>query len=252
MRCEQETAMREGGTRREGGCSFSVVIAVLNEAERINDLIEGIRTSQRHQSYEIIVVDGDPNGSTAGVITDDSVRAIISKTGRARQMNVGAAIARGEVLIFLHADTQLPANAFERIEKALHNKKYVAGAFDLGIDSKSRSVKFIAAMARIRSRITRVPYGDQAIFIRRKYFNAIGRFKEISFMEDVELMKAIRKRRDRICILPQRVATSDRRWQREGVICTTLRNRMVMFLYWLGVHPCKLARFYRSSYDKGK
>lgn len=252
MSDEQETTRRAKAPRPEGVCSFSVVIAVLNEAGRINDLIEQIRSAQQHQSYEIIVVDGDPNGSTIKVITDESVITTVSETGRAKQMNAGAAIARGQVLIFLHADTQLPANAFERIETALRNKKYVAGAFDLGIDSKSRSIKFIAALARIRSRITRVPYGDQAIFIRRKYFSTIGRFKEISFMEDVELMKAIRKRRDRICILPQRVATSDRRWQREGVICTTLRNRMVMFLYWLGVHPCKLARFYRSSYDKGK
>jgi len=224
---------------------FSIVIPVLNEQYRINSLIEYVHSRGYEGACEIIVVDGDPQGGTIKVIQDEDVISITSKKGRAFQMNTGAELAHGEVLIFLHADTKLPPNALEKISQVLEDAKYVGGAFDLGIDSDSLLLKYIEARTRFRSRLNRIPYGDQAIFIRRSYFEKIGRFKDIPLMEDVELMRRIKKRGDKIFILRDRVKTSARRWEKEGIFYTTLRNRLLVGLYYVGVSPDKLAKYYR-------
>jgi rSAM/selenodomain-associated transferase 2 len=164
-------------------------------------------------------------------------------------MNAGAAAANGEILIFLHADTRLPEEGFEKVAQVLRGGKYVAGAFDLGIDSDRLVLRYIAASARLRSRLNRIPYGDQAIFMSKTYFDAIGRFREIPIMEDVDLMRRIKKRGDKIFILPDRVRTSPRRWETEGAIYTTLRNQLLVALYYLGVSPEKLAKFYKTHTD---
>ncbi|MHC4158973.1 MAG: TIGR04283 family arsenosugar biosynthesis glycosyltransferase [Planctomycetota bacterium] len=225
---------------------FSVIIPVLNEAERINFLIKHILTQGFEGSREIIIVDGDPQGSTIEAVEDKDVISLISAKGRASQMNAGAATAQGEILIFLHADTKLPPNALEKIGQVLKNERYVGGAFDLGIDSDRLFLKYIAARARLRSRLNRIPYGDQAIFIRKCYFDKIGRFREIPLMEDIDLMRRIKQRGDKIIILRDRVKTSARRWEKEGALYTTLRNQLLVSLYYLGVSPDKLAKFYRS------
>ncbi|MFC1794568.1 TIGR04283 family arsenosugar biosynthesis glycosyltransferase [Planctomycetota bacterium] len=225
-------------------CKFSIVIPVLDEADRINALIGHLRKQSPEKFYEIIVVDGDPKGGTAKVIHDSKVISITAGQGRARQMNAGAAIAKGEVLIFLHADTLLPLNALNKISRVLENEKYVGGAFNLGIDSDRLVLRYIAAGASLRSRINRIPYGDQAIFIRKSYFDMIGRFTEIPLMEDVDLMRRIKKRGDKIYIFSDQVMTSPRRWEKEGVIYTTIRNRILVGLYYLGVGPEKLVKYY--------
>jgi hypothetical protein len=148
------------------------------------------------------------------------------------------------MLIFLHADTRLPAEAFAKVAEVLRGGRHVAGAFDLGIDSDRLILRYIAARARLRSRLNRIPYGDQAIFMRKAYFDAIGRFREIPIMEDVDLMRRIKNRGDRIFILRERVRTSPRRWETEGAIYTTLRNQILLGLYYLGVSPEKLSTFY--------
>jgi rSAM/selenodomain-associated transferase 2 len=227
------------------GYTFSIIIPVLNEQERINTFIEHIAYRCLNHPCEIIVVDGDPNGSTINTIRSKNVITTISKCGRAIQMNAGAQLATGPIIVFLHVDTQLPSGAFEHIEQVLQNKKYVAGAFGLDIDSENLLVKFIAAGARIRSRLTRIPYGDQAIFMRKDYFERIGRFKEIPLMEDVELMRRIKGRGDKICLSSERVLTSARRWEKEGVFYTSLRNLVILGLYYLGARPSKLVKYYR-------
>lgn len=224
---------------------FSIVIPVLNKQDQINTLIEHVHSQDYEGACEIIVADGDPQGRTIKVIRDENVISITSKKGRASQMNAGAELAHGEVLIFLHADTKLPPNALEKISQVLEDAKYVGGAFDLGIDSDSLLLKYIATRTRFRSRLNRIPYGDQAIFIRRSYFDEIGRFKDIPLMEDVELMRRIKKRGDKIFILRDRVKTSARRWEKEGIFYTTLRNRLLVGLYYVGVSPDKLAKYYR-------
>jgi len=224
----------------------SVVVPVINEAGRINALIGHLRSLGRGESIEIIVVDGDPAGSTIDAVADDDVIVALGDRGRARQMNRGAELARGEVIIFLHADTYLPPNAFERIRTVLAEENCLGGAFSLGVDTRSVAVRFIAAVSNLRNRLTRVPFGDQAIFLRRDYFNSIGGFRDIPFLEDVELMKRIRKRGDRIRILPDRVISSARRWEKEGLLYCATRNAVVLALFALGVSPRRLAGFYRS------
>ena len=233
-------------TRRVSNeCKFSIVIPVLHERDQINSVVEHLRSQDFEGVWEIIAVDGDPQGSTIKAIEDKDVISLTSAQGRASQMNTGAAIAQGEILIFLHADTKLPPSALKKVSEVLENEKYVGGAFDLRIDSDRLFLKYIAARASLRSRLNRIPYGDQAIFIRRGYFDKIGRFKEIPLMEDVELMRRIKRRGDKIFILRDRVKTSARRWEKEGIFYTTLKNQMLVSLYHLGVSPHKLAKYYR-------
>jgi rSAM/selenodomain-associated transferase 2 len=223
---------------------FSIIIPALHEQEQINAAIEHVCHRDSDGCCEIIVVDGDPAGSTINVI---EINGIIRKTapkGRGKQMNAGAAVAKGEVLIFLHADTRLPDNALEKICQVLQDERYVGGAFDLGIDSDRLFLKYIAARASLRSRLNRIPYGDQAIFIRKNFFDQIGGFKEIPLMEDVDLMRRIKKDRKKIYLLPDKVMTSARRWERDGALYTTLRNQILMALFYLGVSPYRLAKYY--------
>jgi rSAM/selenodomain-associated transferase 2 len=219
-------------------------VPVLNETDRINPLIEHIYSQGFGPLYEVIVVDGDPQGSTVRIIQDKDVIAITTDKGRGRQMNAGAAAARGEILILLHADTTLPDNALGKISQALQDKDYVGGAFDLKIDSDRLFLKYISARASLRSRWNRIPYGDQAIFIRKKYFDQIGGYKEIPLMEDIDLMRRIKKDGKQIVILHDKVITSARRWESEGALYTTLRNQILVRLFYLGINPHRLAKYY--------
>jgi rSAM/selenodomain-associated transferase 2 len=228
------------------GCKISVIVPVLDEQEYINFHIGHIREQDFDDGLEIIVVDGDGQGRTLEVIEDSDTVKITSDIGRGSQLNTGAAVAQGRILLFLHADTQLPPGGLQKISDVLEDDQYVGGAFDLGIDSKKLFLKFIAARARFRSRLTRVPYGDQAIFVRKNYFEQIGGFREIPLMEDIEFMQRIKRHGAKIFILKDRVSTSDRRWQAEGVLYTTLRNQFLASMYYLGVSPERLARYYRN------
>jgi len=229
------------------GCLFSVVIPVLHESEIINTLLQKLCEHQFHENLEIIVVDGSEQHDTIDAVHSKKVICLESKKGRARQMNAGAAVARGEVLVFLHADTFVPDNAFSCIKRVLQDAKVVGGAFDLGIRSNRIIFKIIGKIASLRSRITRIPYGDQGFFIRRKYFHAMGGYRDVPLMEDVDIMQRIKRRGDTISILPEKVYTASRRWEGEGIVYCTLRNWMVMVLYCFGVSPHKLARYYRAN-----
>jgi rSAM/selenodomain-associated transferase 2 len=160
-------------------------------------------------------------------------------------MNKGAVAATGDILLFLHADTLLPTGAFEKIITIMRTGRYVGGAFDLGIVSDRTSYRIIECAASYRSRLTRIPYGDQAIFIRKDVFMGLGGYREFPIMEDVELMRSIKRSGHRIFIIATKVKTSPRRWEKEGIIYCTVRNWVLMTLYLLGVKPNTLARFYR-------
>ncbi len=226
--------------------ALSIIIPVLNEAGSISETVDHIRGLDAAGRVEIIVVDGDPGGSTVGTIKDDGVRTAVSERGRARQMNHGAALATGEVLLFLHADTHLPSNAFDLIRSTMNDKRFAGGAFDLGFDSKRRIFKITEAYVFLRTRLTKIPFGDQAIFIRREIFEKVGGYRDIPIMEDVELMRRIRKRSDNICIIPVKVRTSVRRYEQEGVLNCTLRNWLLQISYVLGMSPEQLAKWYKS------
>jgi rSAM/selenodomain-associated transferase 2 len=220
-----------------------VVSPVLYEADRVNALVDHIRMAGYGVSLEIILVDGDPAGSTLAALTRDGVTTLIAPTGRARQLNAGADQALGENLLFLHADTRLPAGAFQAAAKALDGRAD-AGAFSLSIRTSHPLLRLIAAGATLRARLFSLPYGDQAQFIRRDLFAAMGGFPDIPIMEDVALMRLLSRAGARIEVLPERVTTSARRWRAEGIWRATARNLGLLALYCCGVSPQRLARHY--------
>jgi rSAM/selenodomain-associated transferase 2 len=225
-------------------CTFSVIVPVLNEAETINAFLEHLRALNTSEEIEIIVVDADPDCETSRAITDKGIVTLSSTPGRARQMNAGAAVASGEILIFLHADTELPPNALERMRSIMGRSQHIGGAFDLGIKSDRFAFGLIARVASLRARVTRIPYGDQAIFLSRSFFAGIGGYRDIPIMEDIEIMQRIKKLGGKICLIPDRVQTSPRRWEKEGILYCTLRNWLLSSLFYLGVSPEKLSRYY--------
>jgi len=239
--------MSRDRVRPQQSPAVSVIVPVLHEAGRLDPLIDHVRQTAGAEPVEIILVDGSPDGESIGTVTRGQVTLLTAPAGRARQMNAGAAAATGDFLLFLHADTRLPAGAFRRIAETLSDGRHGAGAFDLRYDSDRPSMRIIARAACLRSRLTRIPYGDQAHFFRRDYFEALGGYADIPFLEDVEIMRRIKSRRERICILPEPVVTSARRQQREGVLACTVRNGVVVALYYAGMSPERLARFYRRA-----
>lgn len=224
--------------------SVSVIIPVLHESERINNMLSSLALAAGNAPCEIIVVDGDPAGSTIARIDKPDVFRLIAPRGRASQMNAGVARASGDVLLFLHADTHLPENALNKIAAALVHERYIGGAFDLGIDNQRWIFRATGWCASLKHRLTRVPYGDQAIFIRRNYFESLGGYTVMPLMEDVELMKRIKRRGDRIVILPDAVMTSSRKWEKDGVLYTICRNWVIQALYLFGVPAEKLVKYY--------
>jgi len=226
--------------------AVSLVIPVLNEAENISQILQHVREVDADGPAEIIVVDGDPEGSSINAIRDEGVRTVAAVKGRARQMNSGAGLATGDILLFLHADTHLPPNAFGLIRAAMNDTGFVGGAFDLGFATPRRIFKITESYVFLRTRLTKIPFGDQAIFIRRDFFDEIGGYRDLPLMEDVDLMQRIRKRGGRICIIPEKVRTSPRRYEQEGIMFTTIRNAMLQLLYALGVPPERLVRWYKS------
>lgn len=224
---------------------ISVVIPVWKEAEVINRTIDHLLSLPYSGEREVIVVDGEPSGTTMNAVRNRGVRTISSERGRARQMNAGARAAEGAIVVFLHADTMLPEQGLNAVSSVMDCDAFVGGAFDLGIASGRPVFRIIERVASLRSRLTRVPYGDQALFVRKDYFRTLGGFRDIPLMEDVEFMGRIKKDGRKIHIIPQRVNTSPRRWEKEGVLYCTLRNWMLMALYSFGVPPEKLVKLYR-------
>lgn len=225
--------------------SISVVIPVLHEAYGINRLVGHLIRLPLAGKLEIIVVDGSPSADTLEAIREPRVTKVRSDRGRGIQMNAGAREASGDILLFLHADTRLPPTGLADIARAMKASPAVGGAFGLAIDSRRPGYRVIENAATLRSRITRVPYGDQAIFIRRGYFMRIGGFAAFPIMEDVELMRRIKKTGEKIVLLSSRVKTSARRWERTGVFCNTLRNWFLLILFRMGISAERLDRFYR-------
>jgi rSAM/selenodomain-associated transferase 2 len=229
---------------------FSIIVPALHESNMINSLVEHLEGMELSRDAEIIVVDGNPNGDTIQAIESDKVKQMVAPKGRARQMNAGASVAEGETLVFLHADTGLPRNALTKIHLAMAQGEYVGGAFELNFNSEKMRFRMLALLASLRCRLTRIPYGDQAIFIKRDYFNALGGYKDIPIMEDVELMRRIKRKGDKICMIPKQVKTSPRRWEQEGFVYVNVRNTFLFLSYVLGVSPEKLASFYKDTYKK--
>jgi len=227
--------------------NISIIIPVLNEESGINTSIRHIRQISSEDRIEIIVVDGDAGGSTIRSVADAGAQCLISPPGRGKQMNCGARAARGEILLFLHADTLLPRGSISLVRKVMRSGRYQAGAFGLDLDSRRIPLRIIAAAARLRIRLSGIPFGDQGLFMRRDYFHRIGGYAEIPLMEDVEIAQRIKKLEGRIIIVPERVLTSVRKWEEEGVLYSIFRNWFIQLSYFLGVPPERLVKIYYSS-----
>jgi rSAM/selenodomain-associated transferase 2 len=230
---------------------ISIIIPVLNEAGTIQEILTRL---QEAKDVEVIVVDGGSRDETLTIALSISkrlalslpIKVISTTAGRANQMNTGAACASGDILLFLHADTRLPARFDTLLLKALQDVGTIAGAFELRIDAQLRGLRLIEKMVKLRSRFLAMPYGDQAIFLKAAVFHEIGGFPNLPIMEDFELILRL-KRQGRITILAAPVLTSGRRWQKLGVLKTTLINQLIIVGYFLGVSPTQLADWYRRK-----
>ena len=225
---------------------ISIIIPALNEAGVIARTIAGLPKSER---LDILVVDGGSSDNTAGVAKKLGAQVLSCAPSKAKQMNAGAEAARGDVLLFLHADTQLPDKFEKKVLTAAARKDFCAGAFSLGIDSGERGIRFIERMANWRARLLKMPYGDQALFVSRDLFIQIGGFADYPIMEDFDLVRRLKKK-GKITILPDPVKTSPRRWQNLGVLHTWILNQFIIAAYYMGISPRRLASWYRR--EKGK
>jgi uncharacterized protein len=221
---------------------ISVVIPALNEAVNITAAIESAFAGG---ASEVIVVDGGSSDDTIAVAESAGAKALKAEPHRARQMNAGAELATGDVLLFLHADTKLPAEFGSYVERAAFSRRVAGGAFSLKIDGGGAKYRIVEAIVAFRSKWNSLPYGDQAVFVRANTFADEGGFANMAIMEDYEFVRRL-KRRGRIVILPLRVNTSARRWQKLGVVRTAVLNFFIIVAYRVGVAPDRLASWYRN------
>jgi rSAM/selenodomain-associated transferase 2 len=218
-------------------CGLSVIVPALNEAAGIAHCLEALEPL-RAGGHEVIVVDGGSEDRTREIAAALADRVLAAPRGRARQMNAGAAAARGAALVFVHADTRLPPDAARSIARALEKRAW--GRFDVRIESGHPLLRVVACAMNLRSRLTGIATGDQAIFVRRADFAG---FPEIALMEDIAFSKAMKRRSPPAC-LRERVTTSGRRWERGGVLRTMLLMWRLRLAYFLGASPDELARRY--------
>jgi len=217
---------------------ISIVIPVLDEERRIGERLAGLRGFE-----EVIVVDGGSRDRTVAIARGHpGVRVESAFRGRALQMNHGARLAGGDVLLFLHADVALPLHAAAHVERALADERVVAGAFRTWHVADGRNVPWLH-LADLRSRYSRLPYGDQALFVRGRVFARMGGFAPWPLMEDVDFVRRLR-REGPVHAARLAVVTSARRWERDGWVARSARNVTLFALYRMGVSPHALARWY--------
>jgi rSAM/selenodomain-associated transferase 2 len=222
--------------------SLSIVIPVLDEEAGIVNTLAAL-APLRARGTELILVDGGSRDRTVALARPLCDCVVSSARGRATQMNAGAAIARGDILVFLHADTRLPDDADRLIEAEIDRGRRGWGRFDVRIEGRHWFLPVIATMMNLRSRLTGVATGDQAIFVIREAFAVIGGFPDQPLMEDIEISRRL-KRLSRPNCLRARVSTSGRRWERHGVFKTILLMWRLRLRYFFGADPAELAKSY--------
>lgn len=220
--------------------NISIIIPTLNEAGNLPAL-----KALTRQVAEVIVVDGGSNDATVQIAKELGFTVLSSDKGRGVQLNLGAKKATAPCLLFLHADTFLPPAFPDLVTDCLADPETILGSFSLQLDTKNLAMRTICACANLRSRYLQLPYGDQAFFLRRHDFHALGGFPKMPIMEDYAFVKLAQKQ-GKIRTLPQTVTTSSRRLQAVGPILTTVINQLMILGYRLGVSPERLASFYRS------
>ena len=216
----------------------SVIIPTLNESKVLGRTLRAIG-----EGAEVIVADGGSTDDTRGVARDHGAMVVQTRPGRGLQMDAGSALASGEVLVFLHADTLLPPGWLGSVSGALSEREVVGGGFSLRVDSAKRRFRLLEFFANARSTLFFVLYGDQAIFARKDVFFRVGGFRKLPLMEDVDCVKRLRGA-GRVVVLRDHVTTSPRKWLKNGIVRNTACNWLVLALYYLGVPPDRLYSLY--------
>jgi rSAM/selenodomain-associated transferase 2 len=219
---------------------LTIVLPVLDEAAIIVDALQAL-APLRARGAEVIVADGGSTDGTANLAQPFADRVIAAPRGRGAPMNAGAALGTGEMLLFLHADTALPDNADRLVARALAQRAW--GRFDLRIAGRHPLLSIVACMINWRSRITGVATGDQAIFVTREAFDAVGGFPDLPLMEDIAISRRLKRLCRPLCIATP-VITSGRRWEYLGVIRTIVLMWRLRLAYYFGVEPARLAMRY--------
>lgn len=230
-----------GAVQAAGAISLAVILPVLNEAATIAGQLCALQPL-RQRGVTLIVVDGGSDDATVELARPAVDTLLVAPRGRAWQMNAGAAASEQQTLLFLHADTRLPADAVEAITRAVAEGARW-GRFDVRIDGQPLLLRLVERMINWRSRYTGIATGDQAMFVHRATFVAVGGFPEQPLMEDIELSLRLKRRAPPAC-LRQRVVTSARRWQQHGVLRTILLMWSLRARYFFGADPWQLARRY--------
>ena len=221
---------------------ISIIIPTRNEADSIGGLLPDLLGIP---GVELLVVDGDSTDNTVDIAKSLGAKVLETSPGRAQQMNAGAEAAQGGILLFLHSDTHLASGFAEHVREILKQPGVAAGAFQLSIDGKDFGLRIIEWLVNFRSRVMQMPYGDQGIFVTANMFFSVGAFPPQPIMEDFELMRRLKKR-GKVKILHLQANTSARRWERLGILKTTVMNQAIIIGYFLGISPEKLSGWYRG------
>ena len=221
---------------------LSIIVPALNEELTISEALRQL-VPLREKGAQVIVVDGGSRDATVERVLNLADIVLSTPRGRASQMNAGAHCSRGVALLFLHVDTTLPQDADRPLRSFLEDPEQIWGWFDVQITGTHWLLPIVARMMNLRSRLTRIATADQAIFVRRAAFEAVGGFPDILLMEDIEMSQRLKRLARPIC-LRQQVTTSGRRWERHGVMRTILHMWRLRFDYWRGIDPKELARRY--------
>ncbi len=220
----------------------SIIVPVLNESASIEKTLTYLKPALQH-GHELIIVDGGSSDDTLEKCKQYTDRIFSSPKGRAMQMNLGANRASNNILVFLHADTQVPQNFTECIVNSLMSKQYYWGFFKVKLSGKHLVLKLISYFMNLRSCLSGIATGDQAIFISKTLFETINGFKEIPLMEDIELSRLLKKH-SRPCCINSCVTTSSRKWENEGVLKTVYLMWKIRLLYFFGMSSDKLVKIY--------
>lgn len=222
---------------------ISIIIPTLNEAQGLPSLLAQLKKLSEGTPTEIIVADGGSTDGTAGLARQAGAQVVVTNPGRARQMNLSASIANGDVLLFLHADTKLPPDAIAHVSSAIW-RGACWGRFNVRISGRPVMLRIVAALMNLRSRLTGIATGDQALFVTRHAFDAVGGFPDQPLMEDIEITHRLKRIAPPAC-LTQKVITSGRRWEKRGVWRTIFLMWRLRWAYWRGVSPDRLAHLYQ-------
>ena len=219
---------------------ISVIIPTLNEAHILEKTISGI---SRHSPHEIIITDGGSEDSTLDIAEKFGLGVVVGPPGRALQMNAGAGTASGDVLFFLHADSRVDEKSYQKMVAVMKQENKVGGAFSLAIESEKPALKIISNFATLRARHLNLVFGDQAIFVRASAFHEMGGFSLLPICEDLDFYRRLMAKGPTV-ILEEKTFTSARRWYKEGIFFTSLRNSVITTLFLLGFPPRILSKWY--------